>query len=119
MRRFAAYLAVFLVASMLSLNSQDKGACSYVVKEVSFENSTGLTTDQLATLKKLVIGRCYDPGNGIFFSDGVYEQLRLWGYRKATVYDPNKFHVLDSSLHPSPIAVVVDFRLVCSDAQTK
>jgi hypothetical protein len=111
MRRFAVLVAVFLAASIHPSISQDNGGCNYVVKEVSFENPAGLTADQLATLRKLVTGRCYDPGNGIFISDGVYDQLRIWGYRKATVYDPNNVRVLDASLHPSPIAVVVDFRL--------
>jgi len=90
-----------------------------VVKEVSFENRAGLTADQLSTLRKLVIGRCYHPANAMFISERMYEQLRLWGYCEATVYDPNRFRVLDPSPQPSPIAVVVDFRLTGTDAHPK
>ena len=91
---------------------QDKVACNDIVKEVSFENSAGLAVNQLTTLRKLVIGRCYDP---MSISERVYDQLRLWGYCKATVHDPDNFRVLDSNLRPSPIAVVVDFQLTASD----
>jgi hypothetical protein len=45
--------------------------------------------------------------------------LRLWGYRNATVYDPNNFVVLDQTVHPAPIAVAIDFRLSGSDALPK
>jgi hypothetical protein len=110
---FAAFLT-FLTLPLIG-QDQDKVACNYIVKEVSFENSTGLTVDQLTTLRKLVIGQCYEPANAMFISGRVYDQLRLWGYCKARVDDPNKFHVLDPNLQPSPIAVVVDFQLTASD----
>lgn len=119
MRRFALLLAVFLSVSVLPSNSQDNDACSYVVKEVSFENRAGLTADQLSTLRKLVIGRCYHPDNAMFISERIYEQLRLWGYCEATVYDPDRFRVLDPSPQSSPIAVVVDFRLTGTGAHPK
>ena len=39
MKRFALILGVFLSVSVHPSNSQDNGDCSYIVKEVSFENS--------------------------------------------------------------------------------
>jgi hypothetical protein len=119
MRRCALFVALLLGASIVPLNSQNNSTCRYVVREVSFEEPAGLTADQVATLRKLVIGRCYDPATGMFISDGIYDQLRLWGYGKATVYDPNNFHVLDPNTHPSPIAVVVDFQLTDSGSAAK
>ena len=116
MRRFAWVFAAFLTFLTLPLNGQDKVACNYLVKEVSFENPAGLTVDQLTTLRKLVIGQCYEP---MIVSERVYDQLRLWGYCKATVYDPDNFRVLDPNLQPSPIAVVVDFRLTASDTHAR
>ena len=103
----------------VSLSGQDKVTCNYVVKEVSFENPAGLTVDQLTALRKLVIGQCYKPANAMYIGERVYDQLRLWGYCKAKVYDPDKFRVLDADIQPSPIAVVVDFQLTDSDTNAR
>jgi hypothetical protein len=109
-------LVAFLTVSTVASNGEDqKSACSYVVNEVSFENTQDLSRSQVETLRSLVVGRCYDPVNAIFFSQYVYEQLRNWGFCKATVYDPNDFRILDPNVHPMPIAVAVDFRLTDSD----
>jgi hypothetical protein len=119
MRRFALVLAAFLMLLTVFLSGQDRVTCNYIVKEVSFENSAGLTVDQLTALRKLVIGQRYDPDNAMFIGERVYDQLRLWGYCKAKVYDPDKFRVLDADIQPSPIAVVVDFELTDSDANAR
>jgi hypothetical protein len=86
-----------------------------VVKDVSFENPSGLTAEQLAQLHALVAGRCYNP---VSISKHVYDQLRLWGYEKATVYDPST-RVLEGDVHPSPIAIAIDFRLRGTDAHPR
>ncbi len=99
--------------------AQDVRSCTYVVRQVAFENPTGLTAEQLAKLRIVVMGRCYDPVKAVFVSGYVYDQLRLWGYPKATVYEPKRFVVLDQTAHPAPIAVAIDFRLRGSDAHAK
>jgi hypothetical protein len=119
MTRLELICAAFLAFSTVCLNSQDKNSCGYVVKDISFENPTGLTVEQLAALRTIVVGRCYDPVKTIYISQYVYDQLRLWGYSKATVYDPNNFRILDASRHPTPIAVALDFRLTGSDGDRK
>jgi hypothetical protein len=120
MTRFRLSCVVFFLAFWtVSLNSQEKKSCDYVVKDVVFENPTGLSVEQLARLRTSVAGRCYDPSNAGSFSQFLYDQLRVWGYSKATVYDPNNFRILYPSLHPTPIAVTMDFRLVGSDASQK
>jgi hypothetical protein len=108
MRPVGLIFAFSLVFSTVNIHAEDTQTCTYVVKEMSFENPSGLTAEQVAQLHALVVGRCYDP---ISISKHVYERLRLWGYKKATVYDPSTFRVLDGDLHPSPIAVAIDFRL--------
>ena len=119
MTRRTLIIAALIAFSCLGGMAQNRNACTYIVKEASFENTKGLTPEQVQKLQALVVGRCYDPANAVFFSQYVYDQLREWGYCKAKVYDPNNFHVLDMSVHPSPIAVVVDFRLTESDAERK
>ena len=119
MMRLALLLTVFVAFSAPYVAGQDKGPCTYVVKEVSFENTSGLTPDQVEKLRAVVVGRCYDPVQGVYISQYVYDQLREWGYCKPTVYDPNDFRILDRNAHPSPIAVTVDFRLAASDAIPK
>jgi len=119
MNQLGLMFALFLVFSTLSVNAQDTQTCTQVVKELSFENPSGRTVEQLTRLRTLVMGRCYDPVKAVFISQYVYDQLRLWGYAKATVYDPNNFRVSDANLHPSPIAIRVDFRLTGSDAHLK
>ena len=101
------------------MHAQDAQACTYVVKQVSFENPSGLTAQQLAKIRTILIGRCYDPVKATYVSQDVYGQLRKWGFNKATVYDRNNVQVLDANLHPSPIAIAVDFRLSGSDASLK
>jgi hypothetical protein len=107
--------------SLLSVyaGGQEKVNCPYVVAKVSFEDPSGLTGEQLEKLRTLAMGRCYDPVNAVFFSQYLYEELQEWGCCKPTVYDPNTFQVLDSSIHPSPIAVTLDFRLTTAKADRK
>ncbi len=119
MMRWALLFTVFVAFSAPYLTGQNKDTCTYVVKEVSFENTKGLTSEQVERLRGLVVGRCYDPVESEFISQYVYEQLREWGYCKATVYAPNYFRVLDRNIHPSPIAVAIDFLLTASSAEQK
>lgn len=85
--------------------------CDYIVKKVWFESASGLTSAQLQKLHSLVEGRCYDPAKPDAVSKYVYDQLRQWGYRKVKVNDPDRFQVVDESVHPSPVTFVVDFRV--------
>ncbi len=119
MKRTALLFLVFLAFSALPVMGQEQNTCTYIVKEASFENTRGLTPKQVETLRTLVLERCYDPVKAVFFSQYVYDQLREWGYCKATVYDPNDFRILDRNIHPSPIAVTIDFLLTAPDARTK
>jgi hypothetical protein len=109
-----------LIALMISvpMHAQQTQACAYIVKQVSFEHPSGLTPQQLAKLRTVVIGRCYDPDNASYVSQYVFDQLRAWGFQQATVYDPARFQVLDKNLHPSPISIAIDFRLRGSDMAT-
>jgi TonB family protein len=97
---------------------QNPRKCDYVVKQISLENPTGLTPEQRIGLEKLLVGRCFERGDPSTLSEAVYDQLRRWDYKQPTVIDPDKDHdirVLDDSLHPSPVAVTIDFRLSGSD----
>ena len=109
--RLGLIVAVLLAFSTLSLSGQDKSTCNFVIKKVWFESASGLTSEQLQKLHNLVEGRCYDPAEPSSISNAVFDQLRQWGYRKAKVYDPDKFRVVDQSVHPSLIALVVDFQV--------
>jgi hypothetical protein len=99
------------VAAQVAKPTNSSSDCNYVVGQVSFENPTGLTDPQIAALRRLVLGRCYEPERQTYISGYVYQQLRAWGYKRSTVYDPKEIRVLDSSVHPSPIAVTIDFCL--------
>lgn len=111
MTRPRLIFAVFLAFYALSLSGQNKNTCDYVVKNVWFESTNGLSSEQLQKLHNLVEGRCYDSVDSVSVSKYVYDQLRQWGYRKVEVYDPAKLQVLDDSVHPALISFVIDFRV--------
>ena len=117
MRGSASIFALLIMASMtVTANAQNPQVCTHLVKQVSFENPTGLTAEQLTKLRTVVIDQCYEQGR---ITGYVYDQLQYWGYSKATVYDANNFVIMDSTIHPTPIAVAIDFRLSGSDVHPK
>lgn len=108
------FIALLLAILSGTVSAQGPRKCDSVVKKVSLENPTGLTPEQRNSLQKLLVGRCFHREDPSVLSKAVYDQLRRWGYKRPTVIDPDKGHdirVLDDSLHPSPIAVTIDFRL--------
>ena len=111
MTRLGVIFTVFVALSAVSSSGQDKNTCDYVVKKVWFESASGLTSEQIQKLHNLIEGRCYDPAQSSSISMAVYDQLRRWGYRQVEVYDPDKFQIVDKSVHPSPITFVIDFRV--------
>jgi|SRR6516162_3621924 hypothetical protein len=95
-------------------NAQTSSSCDSVVKKVAFEYTTGLSPEQQTSLKKLLIGRCFQRRSPGVLSEAVYKQLLAWGFKQPTVYDPDHGHdilVLDETVKPSPVAVTIDFRL--------
>jgi hypothetical protein len=98
--------------------AQSSPACDSIVKKVSFENMTGLNPEQQASLRVLLVGRCFQREHGDVLSKAVYDELRGWGYKQPTVGDP-LILPLDDSLHPSPVAITIDFRLRSSDRSAK
>lgn len=113
-------IAVLLAFSSEMPAAQSSQRCDSVVKKVSFENPAGLTGRQRASLTKLLVGRCFQREDPSVLSQAVYDQLRRWGYKQATVIDPDKagdIRVLDANRHPSPVAVTLDFRLTGSDSK--
>lgn len=112
------YIAVLLAFSSGMAAAQSSQTCDSVVKKVSFEHPNGLNSRQRASLTKLLVGRCFQREDPSVLSQAVYDQLRKWGYKQATVIDPDKagdIRVLDVNIHPSPVAVTIDFRLSGSD----
>jgi hypothetical protein len=85
-----------------------------VVRKVSFENTSGLPSTQIAKLNKLLMGRCFSQADGGTLSEAVYHQLRAFGYRKVFVQDAI-IRVLDRNLQPSPVSVTIDFVLTNPD----
>jgi hypothetical protein len=107
------FLAVVSVALTMNVEARASDAPCHadaVVSKVSFENTGGLSPNQQMSLRKLLLGRCFYRRDDVKLSEAVYNQLRGWGYRRATVYDP-LVRVLDQKSHPSPVAVVIDLRL--------
>jgi hypothetical protein len=111
MPRRALIVAVIVGFFSVVSTAQDQHACDYVIKKVWFESASGLTSEQVQKLHNLVEGRCYDPAKPSSVSKAIYDELRQWGYRQVEVYDPDKFHVQNDSVHPTPITFVVDFRV--------
>jgi hypothetical protein len=109
------WLVVLLVTlASTTATAQSSSNCDSVVKKVSFEDTTGLTPEQRTNLSKLLLGRCFRREDPVVLSEALYHQLRRWGYKHAEVIDPDKGHdirILDESVHPSPVAVTIDFRL--------
>jgi hypothetical protein len=108
-----------LFSAGLSMNvtartSESPCIADAVVSKVSFEYTTGLSPKRQTSLTNLLLGRCFDRRDDVKLSEAVYNQLRAWGYRRATVYDP-LVRVLDSKSHPSPVAITIDFRLTGRD----
>jgi hypothetical protein len=102
--------------------AQSPQSCDSVIKKIAFENTSGLSKGQQAELSKLLMGRCFQREHPGVLSEAIYEQLRKWGYKRPTVYDPDKgadIRVLDSNVHPSPVAVTIDFRLTGLDKSQK
>ncbi len=115
MNRNSVVVGILVLAASLVGQAQEEKNCKYVVKQVSFEHSSRLTEQQLTTLRTRAIGKCYDELDTGSISNDVYRQLRSWGYRKPTVYDPSKFRVLNSAITPSPVSIAIDFRLSGTD----
>ena len=115
MKRWAFLLALTVVFTAAYAIGEDDTPCAYVVKQVSFENTNGLTPEQVEVLRTQVLGRCYGDAKSLPISTYVYDQLLEWGYRKASVYEPEGYRVLDVSTHPTPIAFAIDFLLTPSD----
>jgi hypothetical protein len=112
------FITVMMAIFDAGASAQSSRACDCVVKEVSLENTIGITAERQASLRTLLIGRCFQWEHGEVLSEPVYNQLRSWGYRRPTVYDPNIL-VLHDDVHPSPVAVTVDFRIGDLDQSTK
>lgn len=85
-----------------------------VVKNVSFEDTSGLSSAQIAKLNKLLTGRCFYSTDGGTLSEAVYHQLRAFGHPDVYVQDAI-VRVLDRSRQPSPVSVIIDFVLVNPD----
>ncbi len=118
----ALLLSTLIVLLSVVGNAQTSPSCDSVVENVAFESAKGLSVERQASLKKLLIGRCFQRNNPSDLSEAVYKQLRAWGYKQPTVYDPDKGHdirVLDESVKPSPVAVTIDFRLTGLDEPIK
>jgi len=101
-----------------SASAKSPAACDSIVKKVSFENMTGLNPEQQASLRALLVGRCFQQEHGDVLSKAVYDELRGWGYKQSTVEDP-LILLLDDSLHPSPVAITIDFSLRSSDRSAR
>ena len=115
---------VFLITVMIAVfvpgaGAQSSPTCDSVVTKVSLENTAGLTSERQASLKRLLIGRCFQREHGDVLGEAVYKQLRRWGYKQPTVYDPASILILNGGVHPSPVAVAIDFHLTGSDQLTK
>ncbi len=115
----AFLVATMIAAFMAGANAQSSPACDSVVTKVSLEDTTGLTAARQSSLRKLLIGRCFQREDGEVLSGAVYHELRTWGYMQPTVYEPVNIVVLDDGVHPSPVAVTIDFRLTGLDQSAK
>jgi hypothetical protein len=104
---FVALFAFVLIAPVLAQTPP----CNAVVREVSLENTKGITSKQVTTLKQLLVGKCFRRENGQELTALVYKQLRNWGYTHATVHDPRRIVVLDHAVQPSPVSIAFDFDL--------
>lgn len=85
-----------------------------VVKNVSFEDTSGLSSAQIAKLNKLLMDRCFYRADGGTLSEAVDRQLQAFGYRNINVQDAI-VRVLDRSRQPYPVSVTIDFVLVNPD----
>lgn len=119
MMRWAVLFTLLFSFFALCATGEDKSPCTYVIKDVAFENTKGLTSEQVEKLRAQIVGRCYDPAMSAPVSTYVYDQLREWGYREASVYEPSGFRIEDQSMHPAPISFAIDFRLSGFDTRRK
>jgi hypothetical protein len=111
------FVALLIAALSVAATAQSSSTCDYVIRKVSFENTTGLTASQRTRLAKLLVGNCFQIENPGVLSEAVFHQLRSWGYNHAEVIDPDKGHdirILDETARPTPVAVTIDFRLDAS-----
>jgi hypothetical protein len=107
------FTTLFVLLSVAA-TAQGSPTCDSVVKKVAFENTTGLTTKQVSSISKLLVGRCFKREHPQVLSEAIYRQLREWGYKQPTVIDPDKgrdIRVLNATAIPSPVAVTIDFRV--------
>ena len=110
-------LLALLMLTVFAANggAESSSPCDSVVRKVSLESTTGLTTEHQVSLRNLLMGRCFQREHGDVLSEAVYNQLRGWGYEKSIVYDPSALRILDDRIRPSPVAVTIDFCLDGSD----
>ena len=87
--RVVSWLAtLFVLLGALSLFAQSP-PCNVVVKTVGFEDRSGLNPVQRTALNQLLVGLCFQREHPEVLSRVVYEQLLTWGFKHATVYDPD------------------------------
>ena len=111
------FTMLFVLLSV-GASAQIAPSCDSIVKKVTFENTNGLNPEQTTRLSKLLMGRCFQREHPEVLSEAVYRQLRAWGFKQPTVYDPDHGHaiqVLDDTVTPKPVAVAIDFRVVGLD----
>jgi hypothetical protein len=103
-------IALLFVVRSATVSAQSSPDChgDSVVKKVSLENATALSSKQRTSLNRLLLGRCLDHNDGGPLGHAVYHQLQEFGYKRVYVQDPI-VRVLGRSRHPFPVAITIDF----------
>src|SRR5262249_14586313 len=107
-----SFCVLFLVALAFvgspSIAAQDSCDKQFAVSQVSLQATTELSTREQATIRSLMMGRCFDEQQMGELASRVRETLHTSGYFRATVSAPMITRV-DATRHPQPVSLNVDF----------